>query len=245
MTRAPQQRPVAVRVIDFEQAVSAGCRHFLDYGTIDMDAFALRLSVSRATLYRVVGSRDRLVAEVLWRLAEQAIERGRHRRTQDGVEGVVEVFQFVARTLLSSRGLRTFLAQEPDFALRLLGVSGGVHRRAVISATLLFHEVGLVKPLPDMSLLGFETGTWLSDDPERVAHLFVGIIESLCFAEPVGGAEADRDLAEQAIRGLLAGACAPSRSRKIKRLLDATMCLIWAAIPGVLTDDRIPLALGA
>ena len=52
--------------MSLDQVADAGCEYFLNHATIDMDELALTLAVSRATLYRVVNSRDRLLGEVLW-----------------------------------------------------------------------------------------------------------------------------------------------------------------------------------
>lgn len=47
----------ARRVVTREQVVRGGCRYFLRHGTVDMDQLASALSISRATLYRVVQPR--------------------------------------------------------------------------------------------------------------------------------------------------------------------------------------------
>ena len=57
------------RVVSQDRVVEAGVRHFLEHGTLDMEALASELAVSRATLYRVAGSRDALLAGVLDHLA--------------------------------------------------------------------------------------------------------------------------------------------------------------------------------
>jgi hypothetical protein len=40
------------------KAVRGAVRHFQACGSLDMDALATELAISRATLYRVAGSRD-------------------------------------------------------------------------------------------------------------------------------------------------------------------------------------------
>jgi hypothetical protein len=218
-------------VITLEQAVDAGCDHFLRHGTLDMEAVAPALAVSRATLYRVVSSRDRLLGEVLWRLAERALDHARARRKQDGIEGVLEVVRCFARQVLATRALRTFIAREPQTATRVLATpDGGVHRRAIEAVMCLFEEVGLPRRSPyDLATAG------LVEDPERVAYLLVRIVESLCFAE-VAGTKPDLDLTEQTVRGLLVRACTPRQSR-VSRFLDAAMCLVWTSVPEVLLAE--------
>src|SRR3954467_10934199 len=60
--------PPPRRAVSREQVTAGACRLFLERGTVDMDELALRLAISRATLYRVVHGRDQLLGDVLWRL---------------------------------------------------------------------------------------------------------------------------------------------------------------------------------
>jgi hypothetical protein len=199
-----------------------------------MEAVALELAVSRATLYRVVGSRDRLLAEVLWRLTSRALDQARERRTHDGIEGVLEVVRHFARQTLATLPLRRFIAAEPETATRVLVA---LQQRGIAAVTALFDEVGLGKQSANgMGALG------LVDDPHQVAYLLVRIVESLSFAE-LAGARPDLDLAEQTIRGLLVRACTPRQSR-FARIRTAAMCLMWTPIPeALLTEGRLPLVL--
>jgi hypothetical protein len=71
-------------VVSRDDVVRGGCRHFLRHATIDMDALAGDLSISRATLYRVVHSRDGLLGDVLWRLAKRMLDDARRERTATG-----------------------------------------------------------------------------------------------------------------------------------------------------------------
>src|SRR5687768_6039636 len=78
-TRAQSRRVVSERDV-----VRGGCRLFLERGTVEMDALAGSLAISRATLYRVVHSRDRLLGDVLWQLGEATLTRARAQRTASG-----------------------------------------------------------------------------------------------------------------------------------------------------------------
>ncbi len=227
--------------------MEAGCRFFARHGMLDLEQVAVDLAVSRATLYRVVSSRDRLLAEVLWRLAQRSLDRARARRTRDGVEGLLEVVRCFSRQMLASKALRQFVAQEPQTATRVLSSpDGGVNRLAIAAATRLFDEVGLTGGPSPMAVLGVADGAGVAarlvEDPARVAYLLVRIVESLCFAE-VSGTTPDLELTEQTIRALLVRACTP-RQPRVSRLMEAAMCLVWSSLPdALLIESRLPLAL--
>jgi AcrR family transcriptional regulator len=222
-------RVVGARVISAEQAISAGYQYFLRHGTVDMDQVAVALAVSRATLYRVISSRDRLLSEVLWRLVSDSIDRARALRTQTGVDGVIEVVRTFSDELLDATPLQHFISSEPEAATRVLMTpAGGLHRRSVKAVKELFEEAA-------------PAGPWILDDRGNLAYLLVRIVESLYFAELLAGTPPDRDLAECAIRALMVQACTPRRSRMTK-ILDAASCLMWTSVPAFLSDERFTLA---
>lgn len=182
----------ARRVVSREQVALGGCRYFLQHATLDMDGLAQQLAVSRATLYRVVHSRDRLLADVLWRLAENALWRARKERTQYGVEGVLQVGRRFCTLLLDAKQFRTFLTSEPDAAARvLLTAGGGVHHRAVQAQKEIF-----VEATPPGQV-------WPGGDLDSLAYLLVRIFESTFYADLLASRVPDRDLAERAIRAVL------------------------------------------
>ena len=220
---------VGARVISAEQAISAGYQHFLRHGTVDMDQVAVALAVSRATLYRVISSRDRLLSEVLWRLVRQSMDKARALRTQTGIDGIVEVVRTFSDELLDATPLQHFIACEPEAATRVLMTpAGGLHRRSMTSVKELFDEAAA-------------PGPWILDDRDNLAHVLVQIVESLYFAEMLAGTAPDRDLAECTVRALMVQACTPRRSRMTK-ILDAASCLMWTSVPALFYDERFTLA---
>ncbi len=228
-------------MITLEQAVDAGCHYFLRHGTIDLTDVASNLAVSRATLYRVIGSRDALLANVLWRLAERSLDLASTRRTRDGIDGVLQVVRAFSRQLLASRPLRRFIATEPETATRVLtSRDAGLSQLAIAAATRLFHETGLTTKPSALDAVPALAPARMAEDPERVAYLLVRIVESLCFAESAG-TKPDLDLTEQTIRALLARACTP-RQPRITRFLEAALCLVWTTAPE-LADSRLSLVL--
>ncbi|MFD1151760.1 QsdR family transcriptional regulator [Saccharothrix hoggarensis] len=178
------------RVVSQDQVVRGACRFFLRHGGVDMDGLATSLAISRATLYRVVHSRDGLLGDVLWLLADRLLARAREQRTNPGVDGVLEVTRRFVDQLRASGPFRAFLRGEPDTAARVLfQASGGVHRRAVLAQKEILLEV--------------EGGPWSAAVLDQVAFLYVRIVESALYAELLTGTPLDHELAEQAARTVL------------------------------------------
>jgi hypothetical protein len=186
--------PPPRRVISRDQVIVGGCRIFITQGTVDMDQLAISLAISRATLYRVVHSRDELLGEVLWRLADQQLAQARLARRRTGVDGVLDVTRGFSRRLLASRAFRRFLANEPDTATRILFSARGVHGRAVEATKRLFLEAA--PPDPDGR-------PWLRGDLDKLAYLYVRLFESMYYSELLHGSRPDLDLVEHTARALL------------------------------------------
>jgi AcrR family transcriptional regulator len=194
----PPRRPAIVtktqprRVISERDVVRGACRFFLRHGTVEMDSLATSLAISRATLYRVVHSRDRLLGDVLWDLGEELLNRARATSTAAGVDGVLEVTHRFCTMLLRAEAFRYFLRNEPKTATRVLFTpAGGVHIRAVAAQ----QEILLDAARRD--------GLTLPGDPAHLAYLYVRIIESTLYAELLTGQRPDLPLAERTIRSLL------------------------------------------
>lgn len=179
------------RVLTREHVVRGGCRFFLRHGTVDMAELATSLAISRATLYRIVHSRDALLGEVLWLLGDGLLNRARrHGRPGAGVDGVLEVTRLFVGQLRSAEPFRTFLRAEPETAARvLLTASGHVHRRVVVAQrNILLEHAG---------------PTWLPAAPDQQAYLYVCLAEAALYAELLHGLRLDLSLTERAARALL------------------------------------------
>jgi len=109
---------------------------------VDLQTLATQLDVSRATLHRWFGSREQLLDQVLGQLAEAMTFASRADAQGDGDERVCDFCRRLMETAVEYEPARTFVAREPELALRLvLGKKGAVHRavaqalRAVIAET--------------------------------------------------------------------------------------------------------------
>jgi AcrR family transcriptional regulator len=185
--------PHDLRVITYEAIVAGARRHFLREGTIDMEQLAQELSVSRATLYRAVDGRDRLLGDVLWSLAERTYSEARRGVTRRGVEAILEISERFADSVTTAEPFRRFLEREPQTALRvLLTPAGGVHDRVVALHREIFAE----------AFAGHEDE--LLGDLDTLAYLYVRLRESILYADIMSGRQPDPEVAERAVRALLA-----------------------------------------
>lgn len=179
------------RVVTHEQVVRAGIEHFLSRSTIDMEELAVSMAISRATLYRVAGSRDALLDDVLRALTEAMFAESRAARTAAGFDGVVEISRHFGE-LLRSPVLETFLRQDPEAASRILFTpAGGVHESAVANQLTVFRETGLTDELPPDA------------DLQHLAFLYVRMVGAFLYAEFFTGKKADFDELVPALRSLL------------------------------------------
>src|SRR3954467_6900576 len=79
------------------RALRLARRRFLAPERVDMSALADELGVNRVTLYRWVGSRDKLLVAVVWTLAEEALDLAKRETDAQGPERIVEtVTRFLA-----------------------------------------------------------------------------------------------------------------------------------------------------
>jgi hypothetical protein len=187
--------PHDLRVIAYDTIVAGARRHFLREATIDMEQLAGELAISRATLYRAVDSRDRLLGDVLWSLAERTYDEARRDVRGRGVEAVIEISHRFTEGVMTAAPFRRFLETEPQTALRvLLTPAGGVHARAV----------ALQREILTEAFAGHEQD--LPGDVDSLAYLYVRLRESILYADLLSGRGPDPEVAERALRALFAAA---------------------------------------
>ncbi|MET0414684.1 MAG: QsdR family transcriptional regulator [Actinoplanes sp.] len=179
------------RVIAHDQVVRTGIEHFLERSTLDMEMLAERLAVSRATLYRVAGSRDELLGEVLRKLTEMMLRDARKARTLPGIGGVVEVSRHFGEQLRSPI-MKLFLERDPEAAARLLFTpAGAVHESAVAAQTEIFAETGVTATLrPDVEVA-------------QLAYLYVRTVGAFLYSEFYTGRPVNFDDVVPALHSLL------------------------------------------
>ena len=149
-------RPATASPAEVLQAVT---EQYVSGERVDLTVVARRLGLSRATIYRWFGSRDRVLGEVIATQLEHLIARKRGAVRTPGAQGLLEVFDQINRSLSSASALRTLLEQEPGTAMQLLTSGAGiVHPRAVSTVeALIVAEVsaGRYKPPADPATLAY------------------------------------------------------------------------------------------
>lgn len=167
-------------------------RWFMTGRRIEMQELAAELGVNRATLFRWVGSRDDLLGEILWSLAERALAAAFEASDGNGAQRITGGIGHFAAMLDQADFLREFLRRDPERALRILTTRAGTVQSRLVAAieTLLKDEVSqgnLRSPLPRRDL----------------AYLIVRIVESFLYAEFITGEEPDIAMVELAVGALL------------------------------------------
>jgi AcrR family transcriptional regulator len=173
-------------------AVRLGRHKFLAGQRIDMSAVADELGVNRVTLYRWIGSRDRLVVEVIWSLAERAIRAADQSTRGRGAERIVQITTRFIDTVIANLGMQAWLAEEGEHAMRLLT------RHETAFQPRLIHAIEL--------LLTQETDAGRLDLPvdlHDVAYVIVRLIESYTYLDLITGEDPRTRSAEPILRMLL------------------------------------------
>ncbi|MEV6058729.1 QsdR family transcriptional regulator [Nocardia asteroides] len=173
-------------------AFKAARSGFLAGRRLEMKELADELGVNRATLFRWVGGRDELLAEVIWSVADPTLRRATAAATSTGARRIATVLGDFAQAVNDSDAFRQFLRREPERALRLLTTTAGsVQRRfvGVISALLTeaisAGELDPPLPVPELALL------------------LARITETFIYADVISGEEPDAAKVVQASLVLL------------------------------------------
>lgn len=181
-----------MRVITYPEVVARARRHFERHATIDMERLAAELAVSRATLYRVVPSRDRLLGDVLWSLGEPILDSARRAIGPRDVDSVLKISRVFYQAIVAAPAFRGFVNDEMQAAIRVLCTpAGAVHERYVRAQRDIFAEARTTGSLR------------VSSDLDGLAYLYIRIYESMLYADILIGRPPDIEPAEHAARALL------------------------------------------
>jgi AcrR family transcriptional regulator len=172
--------------------VRLGRHKFLAGQRIDMSAVADELDVNRVTLYRWIGSRDRLLVEVIWSLADRAISAADQTTSARGAERIVQITTRFIEIVIANPGMQAWLVDEGEHAMRLLT------RHETDFQPRLIHAIE--------RLLTQETDAGRLDLPvdlHDLAYVIVRLIESYTYLDLITGQDPRTRSAEPILRMLL------------------------------------------
>jgi AcrR family transcriptional regulator len=167
-------------------------RKFLAAERIDMSALADELGVNRVTLYRWVGSREQLLVEVIWALGSRTLDNVARGVRAKGAERIVRIVTRFLEAVISNPGMRRWLAEEGELAMRLLTRHDTDFQPRLIDA---IHE--LLREEADAGRLTLDV------DLHEVAYVIVRLIESYTYLDLITGEQPDAQRAEPILRLLL------------------------------------------
>jgi len=168
-------------------------RAFLAGGRIEMQELAAELGVSRATVFRWVGSRDELLVEVIWSLTQPMLRRAAESASDvTGAARIARIMGAFAEATIESPSFMGFVQREPERALRLLTTKASWFQGRVLEEieSRMQAEVDaghLDTPLPVHDL----------------AYLTVRITETFVYADIIAGERPDPAKVRQAVGALL------------------------------------------
>ena len=163
-------------------------RRWLAGERVDMSAMAGELDVNRVTLYRWIGSREQLLVDIVWGLAERTLTDVARGVRGGGAERVVAIVTRFVEVVIANPGMQRWLADEGELAMRLLTRSDrGFQPR------LIDWVDGLLE----------SEGVELDADRREVAYVIVRVIESYTYLDLILGERPDARRAEPILRLLL------------------------------------------
>jgi AcrR family transcriptional regulator len=176
------------------EAFTRARRTFLDGQRVDMGVLARDLGVNRATLYRWVGSRDQLLVEVLWSLAGRTFDRllADPPPSAPGQSRVAGVLDAWVHGVVANRGMRVFVENEGDLALRLL------------TTRATDYQGRLLDRIRALLAEDLDAGRVRSDIPlDDLTYVVVRILESYVYLTLITGEQPDPDRAGRVLHALL------------------------------------------
>jgi AcrR family transcriptional regulator len=185
------QEAVIFRRATAEDALVLAREMFLAGERVDLAALASRLGVSRATLHRWVGTRERLLDRVLGDVGGDLVEAALPAARAAGADAVPVLARTLVADVAGSEAMRAFAAREPDLALRLL-----LGDDSTAAARVRDGVRGLLA----------ETGAVDDADRDAAADAITEVGIALAWSALAAGVDPSPDRAARIVRALLAGA---------------------------------------
>jgi AcrR family transcriptional regulator len=131
-----------------KDVVSVATAAYLAGQPLDMAAMTAQLSLSRATLYRLIGNHDKLVGLVLAEQTERTFRLCVDRVSAEGLDRVRAVFGHFMYLMIGAEPLRAFVTRDPLLFTRIMLAPGHVEQRATMLFAKLLEDSGVEFSLP-------------------------------------------------------------------------------------------------
>jgi len=171
-------RPAAASRPD---ALRLATSRFLAGERIDVQAIARELGLARATMHRWFHTRELLLGELLADLGVRRLKALRARAVGKGAPALLDSFDSFNRELASSHGLRTFVAQEPEVASRVLTSGSGLVQPRIVAA--------IQELIEDEARAGYRPAL----APDLLAYAIVRLAEAFLYNDAAAGVAGETD----------------------------------------------------
>ena len=192
MTRVATGRPGRPAAATREAALALATNRFLRCERVDVQAIARELGLARATLHRWFLTREALLGEMLADMGERSLMQARAETAGSGAEALLETFDRFNCELAALDGMRAFLAQEQERALRILTSSGGIAQPRAVATVQRIIEAEV------------QAGSYAPKiDPGVLAYAVVRLGEAFLYNDAIVGIRGDTDRLREIERALL------------------------------------------
>lgn len=182
MARVATGRPGRPAAATREAALALATKRFLKCERVDVQAIARELGLARATMHRWFQTREALLGELLGTMGEQRLLQIRAETSGGGARALLSTFDEFNRELAALDGLRAFLAQEQERALRILTSSGGIAQPQM---------VGVVQRIIEAEV---ESGRFAPKiEPSVLAYAIIRLGEAFLYNDAIIGIRGDTD----------------------------------------------------
>ncbi|MDA8139554.1 MAG: QsdR family transcriptional regulator [Desulfobacteraceae bacterium] len=190
LSAVEEPQPTPMEAFKVARRMWAQCKH------ISIGELAHAVGVSRVTLYRWVGSREKLVDEILWSYTKPTFEKAIKSAPGTGVDHILETHRRFMTDLARFEPMRRFLIDNPFEAIRIQtndpSCSHGRLIQAVEAQLIEQEKLGYIE-LPDVAA--------------KIAELIVFTNGALVYCAILGGRDTEAVIEQACMidRSLLAG----------------------------------------
>ncbi|MET0236297.1 MAG: QsdR family transcriptional regulator [Kibdelosporangium sp.] len=193
--RGPSPAPRSAPIDAFRLAR----KWFLEGKRVDMQQLAAELGVSRATLYRWCGSRELLIGEVIWSINERSLNETKEKTRGSGRTLLTRTLQRSLAQIRAFEALKQFVAEDAEYALRII-----TSKQSVVQARLIEWTADFLRAEVDLRA---------DIDIADLSYVIVRVCESFVWSDMITGAPPATDKAVKIVDMLISAAEQRDRGR--------------------------------